>query len=106
MRNKLISNKEYVRLDGMSDNDVKVLLTEIEQTKIKVLPFIGKASDYNTMVLRRAAGAKGAPIGIGNNLYGCSTAVTLREFKKRLEARRVALNKLAKKAVQYARADS
>lgn len=106
MRNKLISNKEFVRLDGIGDNDVKSLLTEIGQTKIKVLPFIGKASDYNTMVLRRAAGAKGAPIGVGNNTYGCSVAVTLNEFKKRLEARRVALNKLAKKAAQDARADS
>lgn len=100
MRNKLISNKEYVRLDGMGDNDVRALLTEIKQTKIKVLPFIGKASDYNTMVLRRASGAKGAPIGVGNNTYDCSVSVSLKEFKKRLEARKVSLNKLSKKDKQ------
>lgn len=103
MRNKLISNKEYVRLEGMSDDDVKSLLREIEQTKIKVLPFIGKAEDYNTMVLRRAAGAKGAPICVGNNTYDCDVAVTLEEFKKRLENRRA---KLAKKAKKNARDDS
>lgn len=103
MRNKLINNKEYVRLDGIGDNDVKALLAEIEQTKIKVLPFIGKAEDYKTIVLRRAAGAKGASIGVGNNTYGCAVAVTLKEFKKRLEDRRA---KLAKKVKQNARDDS
>lgn len=103
MRNKLISNKEYVRLEGMSDDDVKSLLREIEQTKIKVLPFIGKAADYSTTVLRRAAGAKGAPIGVSNNTYDCDVAVTLNDFKKRLEDRRA---KLAKKAKQNARDDS
>lgn len=100
MRNKLISNKEYVLLDGMDDNDVKALLREIEQTKIKVLPFIGKAVDYNTMVLRRAAGAKGAPICVGNNTYDCDVAVTLNEFKKRLEDRRAKLDKKAKQKCQ------
>lgn len=93
MRNKLLINKEYVRLEGMNDASVKSLLKDIEEAKIKVLPFIGKAEDYKTMVLRRAAGAKGAPIGVSNNSYDCELAVSFTEFKKRLEARKAALFK-------------
>lgn len=96
MRNKLISNKEYVRLEGMTDESVKSLLKEIEGVKIKILPFIGKASDYKTMVLRRAAGAKGAPVGISNNSYDCELSVSFTEFKKRLEARKALLAKKVK----------
>lgn len=91
MRNKLINNKECVRLEGKSTEDVKALLREIEQTKIKVLPFIGKAEDYKTMVLRRAAGVKGAPIGVGNNTYGCTVIISLAEFNNRLAKRKKAL---------------
>lgn len=97
MRNKLLKNKEYVRLDGMTTVEVKQLLDAIEETKIQTLPFIGDASDYKVMMLRRAGGSKGAPIGVASTPLDCEINVPLSEFRKRIEARKSALAKKAKK---------
>lgn len=97
MRNKLLKNKEYVRLDGMTTVEVKQLLDSIEETKIQTLPFIGDASDYKVMMLRRAGGSKGAPIGVASTPLDCEINVPLSDFRKRIEARKAALAKKAKK---------
>lgn len=97
MRNKLLKNKEYVRLDGMTTVEVKQLLDDIEETKIHTLPFIGDASDYKVMILRRACASRGAPIGVAATTLDCEVTVPLSEFRKRIEARKSALAKKAKK---------